>query len=322
MADDVPMPVIAEQFVDIKPVAASQSTVADEAGYGPPDQGGTSKPAESAAETVKVEADAEVKGDPTETLTEAAKPATDDSKKGDAAEVVPPEYKRVITREKDRRKTAELALESTRQQLADALALAARYVPNPNAAKAEPKRDEFNDPDAYTEARAEWLADQKFQRAMADQSRKAQENEGQRLQRDHLDRLAAAEEKYPGIADVARDPTLPVNEAMGAAIVTSDHGPAILHYLDEHRDEAKRIYSLTPARAAAEIGKIEEKLTAPKAAPNKVSSAPRPITPVGANGTVVKGKYDPGTTDEEYFAIVEQERQQKLAQMRGNGAAR
>ncbi|HEX3163407.1 MAG TPA: hypothetical protein VHQ92_12585, partial [Pseudolabrys sp.] len=183
-------------------------------------------------------------------------------------------------------------------------------------------REEFSDPDAYIEARAEWRAEQISAARIADQSRRAQEGEAQRLQREHMDRMTAAEDKYPGITDVARDPTLPVNEAMGAAIVTSDHGPDILHYLDEHRDEAKRIYSLQPARAAAEIGKIEEKITAPKPAANKVSAAPKPITPVGGNGGVVKGKYDPGITDAEYFAIVEQEQKAKLAQLRGNGAAR
>jgi len=48
-------------------------------------------------------------------------------------------------------------------------------------------------------------------------------------------------------------------------------------YLHANQEDAERIAKLSPARQAAEIGKLEDKLsTAPK-----VSKAPAPITPIG-----------------------------------------
>lgn len=74
---------------------------------------------------------------------------------------------------------------------------------------------------------------------------------------------------------------------LGAAIMDSPVGPEIARYLGLNPTELQRINSLPPLRQAAEIGKIEYRLTEqPKPSPKK-STAPPPINPVRPVGKSV-----------------------------------
>lgn len=80
-------------------------------------------------------------------------------------------------------------------------------------------------------------------------------------------------------------------EVLGA----SDAGPAIVHYLGEHLDAADRLQRLPPHLAAAELVRIEARVTAPKQKP--VSKTPSPAPVLGGGGAA---NQDPEqmTTDE------------------------
>lgn len=249
-----------------------------------------------------------------EKVIEQAKDKADETPEDkQAKDDTPPHEKAYITKEKNRRKAIEEQLRQTQEQLRQTLELAQRYIPRPEA-QPEPRRENFADDDAYVEARADWKAEQKVAARMTQEKAKVEQAEQNKLRQTYVERLSEAEERLPGIKDVAVDPTLPVSSAMGEAIVTSDAAPDILHYLDENREEAARIATLSPARAAAEIGKIEAKLAAPKEV--KVSKAPKPISPINGGGGMPKNKYDPGVTDEQYFAMVDKERAEKVAALR------
>lgn len=86
---------------------------------------------------------------------------------------------------------------------------------------------------------------------------------------------------------------------VGEILATSDHGPAILHYLSQHLDEADRISRLPTHIAAAQLGRIEAKVSAPK--PKPVTSAPAPA-PALQGGTQPASKDPARMSDEEWLA--------------------
>ena len=144
-----------------------------------------------------------------------------------------------------------------------------------------------NDPDAYAEAVSDWKLKQHEQASTIDQSRKAQEEflaKRDDLMSDLEDTEGFSARKFG---------KLPISTAMAEAIVDSDISVKLALHLHNNPDDASRIAALPAARQAAEIGKLEVKLSAPPAA-KKPSNAPAPITPVSSKGNVVTADlYDP-----------------------------
>lgn len=94
--------------------------------------------------------------------------------------------------------------------------------------------------------------------------------------------------KYPDYEAVAHSNAWSPTPTMLEVILDSDHGPDIAYHLGKNLSEAHRIASLTPARQAAELGKLEALVTAPKPARKQ---PPAPINPVG--GQSGSGQKDP-----------------------------
>jgi hypothetical protein len=137
-----------------------------------------------------------------------------------------------------------------------------------------------------------------------------------------MERLADAEERFPGIMDVGtgKDQSVPINEAMAAAIMLSPKAPEILNYLREHKAEAKEIYGQPPAAAAAEIGRIRAELSAPKAP--LVSKAAKPITPVGGGNEVPVDLNDPKLSSADYWRIKDAQEAEKVKAIKEGRATR
>jgi hypothetical protein len=76
--------------------------------------------------------------------------------------------------------------------------------------------------------------------------------------------------------------SLPITPAIAQTIVDSDPdtAPKLMAYLCENPGEAERLSKLSAARQAAELGKLEDRLSAPKATA-KPPKAPAPIDPIG-----------------------------------------
>lgn len=155
--------------------------------------------------------------------------------------------------------------------------------PAPNTPQ-EPKREAFDDYEAYLEARAEWKADMRLAARMQEMEAKRQQ-EAARTQHETLasewDRkMAKAAERNPEINPDMPVPRMP--DSMRMAIVESDVGPEIVYHLANNPAEAARIAALSPLSQARELGKLELQLSTK---PVKASSAPEPIKPVGARST-------------------------------------
>ena len=112
------------------------------------------------------------------------------------------------------------------------------------------------------------------------------------------ERVEEVRSKYDDFDDVVFAATNPVTPAMAEAIRDAENGPEIAYHLATNHAEAKRIASLSPLAQAKEIGRLEAKLSQPKAAP-KAPPPPPPRTVAGKSTGVSKNPWD--MTPDEYY---------------------
>ena len=142
-----------------------------------------------------------------------------------------------------------------------------------------PKREAFQDDDAFLQAQIEHEAEKRAQQKI-EQRTKAEQAE--RLAESFQEKAEKAAERYPDFNAVVANPMLPINDAMAEFIADSDAGPDVAYYLGKNPAKAAQIAEMTPVKAARELTRIEAEILAkPKAQPSK---APEPITPVGSRG--------------------------------------
>lgn len=130
----------------------------------------------------------------------------------------------------------------------------------------------------YTEARkhAEKAAKDAGERWKAEQeavSRRAKFDE----------RVAQFAKSVEDYSEVVTDST-PVSEGMADYLLDSDEAGAVMYYLGNNPDEARKLYHMTPAKAGAALAKIEDRLIAErkKAAEKPVTKAPEPAPKIEA----------------------------------------
>lgn len=110
--------------------------------------------------------------------------------------------------------------------------------------------------------------------------------------------------KYADFEDKVGSPEVTITPSMADAIFEyedMDTQVELAYYLADNPREAAKIARIeSPLRQAAAIGKLEARLTAPKPAKVKPSSAPKPVKPVGGNKTKSDG-VRPGMSPEDFI---------------------
>ena len=154
--------------------------------------------------------------------------------------------------------------------------------PAPAVAVDLPPQDQFESVDAYAEAKAYKLIEQ----------RELQKQQAEILDGYH-EREETARSKYSDFEQVAYNPSLKITTVMAQTIQSSDIGPDLVYHLGSNPKEADRISRLAPILQAKEIGRLEARL-AENPVQKRTSGAPEPISPVTARG-VGSGSFD--TTD-------------------------
>lgn len=92
-----------------------------------------------------------------------------------------------------------------------------------------------------------------------------------------VERAAPLREKF-GEEEFAAAVNQPVfTPEMASALYESEHGPSVAFHLGKNTAEANRIASLPPDQMLREIGRLEGRFSQ---APERVSEAPDPISPV------------------------------------------
>lgn len=211
-------------------------------------------------------------------------------------------FQRRLDRQKEARYRAEAEAKILREQLAEA-----RSTKAPQAQDAEPKRKDGQSDDDYLREVIDWRADQRAEAKLAAE-RKAREESGKQSQaargqeevskswNERETAFKATSKDYAGVVTpyLDSDEFGQIHQMARMAIVESDKGPAVLHYLATHADDAERIADLSPTRQVQELGKLEEKLATAK----KPSNAPDPVKPLGQGRS---GTKDPSKmSDAEY----------------------
>lgn len=196
------------------------------------------------------------------------------------------------------KKTAKLIRQRDQErQQRETLAQSLAQAKAPDEGK--PNIANYTDAEAYANDVAEWKLQERDRVEQATKQQRSQDTF-----KDKANNLLSDLEDQPGF-DMNHWNALPISTSMAEAIVDADSGMQVklaLH-LAGNPEEAKRIAGLTPARQAAEIGKLETKL----ATAVKVSKAPDPINPIGNGKTVTAKNPANASTIEEYIAIRKKE---------------
>lgn len=172
-----------------------------------------------------------------------------------------------------------------------------RFAPQESQKQADesPKRDQYGSDEQWLDARDNWR-DAKRER-VTQQERAAQ---AEKQTHSKIDKLYVEAEKLSGFnketfEEVLQDHGTPV---MAQALIDSDVSPQLMAWMSGHPEEVERISKLAPARQAAEIGKVEAKLSAPRV----IKDAPTPIKTVSGASAVTNG--DPSKMNmDEYMAM-------------------
>ena len=155
--------------------------------------------------------------------------------------------------------------------------------------EAPPREADFPDPIEFAAAKAIWGAEQRLTereaRNAGEAAQAAEEKIKEISQRERAviasawtAQVAEAKGRYADFDQVALANDLPVTEAMGELIMTSEAGPDVLYHLGQNRALAAQIAGLNAVEAARAIGRIEASLSRPK--PKTETNAPPPISPV------------------------------------------
>lgn len=199
-------------------------------------------------------------------------------------------------REEYRERKAAVERAEALQRELDALK-AGKSGTGPAPAEGKPKPEDFKTVGEYTDALVEWKFNQRLKAQDESDTRKQQQKAVETVQQQFAERVAATAKDIPDYAEVVETADWEVPHHMQAYIVDSENGARLGYHFAKNRDEFDRIAKLSPIRALAELGKLEDRLfgkkaeaPAPKAAPaadTQVSRAPAPIQPLEGKSTTV-----------------------------------
>lgn len=120
------------------------------------------------------------------------------------------------------------------------------------------------------------------------------------------ERVAQFAKSVEDYSDVVTEST-PVSEGMADFLLDSDEAGALMYYLGNNPDEARKLYHLSPAKAGAALAKIEDRLVAErkKAAEKPVSQAPPPAPRIDASGDAAGLRIDPTSPESDALSDAE-----------------
>ena len=217
--------------------------------------------------------------------TEQVDKPQDDKPRDEKGRFVPQERVNEITRA---RREAERRAEALERELAS-LRQQQPAQHKPQSIEKAPAIADFNyDVDAWSQAMSEYAIAQAESRVEQKISAKTQQERQQSAQKSFEERAAKYAAEHPdfdqAVDDLGR--TVRFSPEVIEAIGVSDHGPAVVHYLAQHLDEADRIARLPVHLAAVQLGRIEAQVSQPK--PKPVTNAPKPAPTLGGGAAASK----------------------------------
>lgn len=216
--------------------------------------------------------------------------------------------------------TAERQRADTLQREIEALK-GAKSGPTTEKDEKAPNPDDYKTVGEYAEALAEYKVEKKFAEREAKQERERQEQAAAQAQAELNGAITKVAKEFPDYAEVIADCDIDMPPHITVYLATNGEAGVRLGYhfaKPANRAEYDRIAKLSPIRAIAELGKLEDRLTKPKVEAKSeetadttrtVSRAPSPITPLNASTTAVTKDPSKMTVQE----LREHERLQRVA---------
>lgn len=253
------------------------------------DDGAQVAPVENAAEEQQTERNA------SESTTEQVDTqGQDDKPRDEKGRFVPQERVNEITRarrEAERRADAlERELSQIRQQQP------AQHQPQSN--EPPPSLENYANVAEWSQALTQYAVRQAEQAAEQRFKQQDWQRQQQQVQQNFAERAAKYTAEHPDFTDAVSELDRSVTFApeIVDAIGNSEHGPALVHYLAKHLDEADRISRLPAHIAAVQLGRLEAQVSAPK--PKPVTKAPTPTPSLGGGSSIPTGPNDKQTIEE------------------------
>lgn len=220
---------------------------------------------------------------------------------------LPRGVQRKINKLTKRSAEAERRAQELERQLEQMQRNAPQKPPEPPQGK--PTLEQFDyDQDRYLEALADYRLEQKIGQLRQQSEQRQREQQQRERSRTLAERESAFIADHPDYEEVAKDPSLPINEVMAEAIFEADDPPAIAYYLGQNPDEAMSISQLSPVAAARAIGRIEAKLSVPGQPPKRTTKAPPPVTTLQSSAPIKRDLSELRSMDE---YVAERKRQRK-----------
>ena len=167
----------------------------------------------------------------------------------------------------------------------------------------EPIAENFETYEEFTKALGKWSARQEYKEIQAADAMQLQDEEARETINSYNQRVEKAREAHDDFEEVVgQNIEIPISVQL--AIIELDNGPEVAYHLGKNPELCEKLIGLTPLKAVAEIGRVSasliepgqqtgktsalsaEQKTAKSSFPAKqASSAPAPISPVGAGNT-------------------------------------
>lgn len=152
-----------------------------------------------------------------------------------------------------------------------------------------PKRDAFASDEDYFDKLTDWKLEQRDNRQKASAQQAQTRSVGEKTEKIYADA-----EKLSGLDRDDLDEVVgKFTPVIAQALVESDVSAKLLTHMATHPEDLQRIAALSPARQAAEIGKLETRLTNTAKPPK----TPAPIDPVGGGQSPIKNLATMGAED-------------------------
>jgi DNA repair exonuclease SbcCD ATPase subunit len=202
------------------------------------------------------------------------------------------------------------ALKEEREQLArERDELKAKYEPVKTEQDPEPLPEQFNDVKEYAKALKEWTADNTKREEAKRIAEETVAKKQQEKTNNWKSRWENAEKSIPDFKEVmAKADGLMISNEAQSALMDSEVGPEICHYLAKNPAEVEKMNGMTIDKMLKFIGKLEDKVevkqeTKQTVAKTPISQAPAPISPLKGGSALPGNKLDEngefhGTYDE------------------------
>jgi hypothetical protein len=227
------------------------------------------------------------------------------------------EVDRIVAREKakEARRTEKFTAERVRREIAEQEAARLRDQlagkPPANEPKGKPKASDYQNPEDWMDALADYKIEQREAKRREESQRTANESaarvsDQKRAQFVQEKIFAPGREKFEDFDDVVLGENTPITDPMVAAASKFDNAADVLYHLASNRSELERISRLDDIDQVWEVKDLAAKL---KASPTPTKTPP-PIVPSGQKATVDK---DPSKMSDKEFA---EWRKRQIAQRR------